>query len=211
MKDLISDITRININFFVTGELGRFSIAQRMSWASRRQTTRIEDQAYCLLGLFGVTMPLVYGEGTRAFVRLQEEIIKESDDQSIFAWAPEYEVFRDSEDAGRANGGLLASSPALFANSSNVVRCITDEGSSPYTTTNKGIQISLPTIQPWSNNDIAFSISPFLVSVEEDALAVLNCQWADDHQSRIAILVVQRQSDSLYVRVNPYLGLLSIH
>ncbi|KAF2170193.1 hypothetical protein M409DRAFT_64528 [Zasmidium cellare ATCC 36951] len=63
-----------------------WSIAQRMSWASSRQTTRVEDQAYCLLGLFDVSLPLIYGEGERAFVRLQEEIIRQSPDHSIFAW-----------------------------------------------------------------------------------------------------------------------------
>lgn len=63
-----------------------WSVAQRMSWASRRQTTRLEDRAYCLLGLFDVSLPLIYGEGERAFVRLQEEIIARSTDHSIFAW-----------------------------------------------------------------------------------------------------------------------------
>lgn len=211
MKDLISLITGISADFFDTGELGMFSIAQRMYWASRRQTTRIEDQAYCLLGLFGVTMPLVYGEGTRAFVRLQEEIIKESDDQSIFAWAPEYEGAYDQKEVERANGGLLASSPSMFANSNNIVRCITDDDSSPYTITNKGIQISLPIIQPWTNSDIASSMNRVLVSVEEDALVVLNCQWAHDRESRIAILLVRRKADSLYIRVSPDLELVSIH
>ncbi|KAF2096003.1 HET-domain-containing protein, partial [Rhizodiscina lignyota] len=57
------------------------SIAERMSWASRRTTTRKEDMAYGLLGLFQVNMPMLYGEGgERAFLRLQEEIIKSSDD-----------------------------------------------------------------------------------------------------------------------------------
>ncbi|KAK5189439.1 hypothetical protein LTR99_008018 [Exophiala xenobiotica] len=41
------------------------SIAMRMSWVSRRQTTRIEDMAYCMLGLFDVHMPLIYGEGRK--------------------------------------------------------------------------------------------------------------------------------------------------
>jgi hypothetical protein len=59
-----------------------------MSWASKRETTRSEDTAYCLLGIFDVNMPLLYGEGEKAFVRLQEEIMKNSDDQSLFAWAP---------------------------------------------------------------------------------------------------------------------------
>ncbi|KAK1637510.1 heterokaryon incompatibility protein-domain-containing protein [Colletotrichum phormii] len=61
-----------------------FSIAKIMSWAAGRVPTRLEDQAYCLLGLFGVNMPLLYGEGEKAFLRLQEEIIKISDDQSVF-------------------------------------------------------------------------------------------------------------------------------
>jgi hypothetical protein len=62
------------------------TVAQKMSWAAKRNTTREEDVAYCLMGLFSVNMPLLYGEGPRAFMRLQEEIMKISDDQSIFAW-----------------------------------------------------------------------------------------------------------------------------
>jgi hypothetical protein len=46
------------------------SIACRMSWAANRNTTRVEDAAYCLLGIFGVNMPLLYGEGEKAFLRL---------------------------------------------------------------------------------------------------------------------------------------------
>lgn len=60
-----------------------------MSWARNRQTTRTEDIAYCLLGIFDVHMPLLYGEGEKAFVRLQEEIMKHSDDQTLFAWVPD--------------------------------------------------------------------------------------------------------------------------
>ncbi|CAI4214581.1 unnamed protein product [Parascedosporium putredinis] len=63
------------------------SIAKRMSWAASRETTRVEDIAYCLLGIFDVNMPMIYGEGKKAFRRLQEEIIKLSpEDHSIYAW-----------------------------------------------------------------------------------------------------------------------------
>jgi hypothetical protein len=58
--------------------LGSFCAAKRMLWASSRQTTRLEDIAYCLLAIFNVHMPLLYGEGDRAFLRLQEEIIGKS-------------------------------------------------------------------------------------------------------------------------------------
>ncbi|OJJ38764.1 hypothetical protein ASPWEDRAFT_48919 [Aspergillus wentii DTO 134E9] len=61
------------------------SVAQRMSWASGRQTSRLEDRAYSLMGLFGVHMPMIYGEGEMAFQRLQLEIMKVSSDQTLFA------------------------------------------------------------------------------------------------------------------------------
>ena len=57
--------------------------------------------AYCLLGIFSINMLLLYGEGAKAFVRLQEETLKISNDQSLFAWKyPIAEFYRDeySED-----------------------------------------------------------------------------------------------------------------
>ena len=90
---LISFITKIPQNMLWWARrdkdeaLGTYSVAQKMSWAAGRSTTKVEDQAYCLFGLFGVNMSLLYGEGEAAFQRLQMKIIKSSDDESIFAWA----------------------------------------------------------------------------------------------------------------------------
>jgi hypothetical protein len=67
---MISEITGIPSNILLGGDLESASIAQRMSWASKRETTRVEDLAYCLMGIFGVNMPMLYGEGERAFIRL---------------------------------------------------------------------------------------------------------------------------------------------
>lgn len=50
--------------------LPEIPVARKMSWAANRQTTRTEDIAYCLLGLFDISMPMIYGEGERAFIRL---------------------------------------------------------------------------------------------------------------------------------------------
>jgi hypothetical protein len=69
-----------------TVSLQSVSVASKMYWALRHQTTRKEDEAYCLLGLFGVNMPLLHGEGPKASIRLQQKIIKTTDDQSILAW-----------------------------------------------------------------------------------------------------------------------------
>jgi len=93
----------------LTRALNSFSIAQKMSWAARRLTTRLEDQAYSLLGLFGVNMPLLYGEGRRAFFRLQEELLRTSNDQSILAFVP-YSL------EGQPCS-LLADSPLCFVDS----------------------------------------------------------------------------------------------
>jgi hypothetical protein len=62
-------------------------VARKMSWASQRETTRIEDLAYCLMGLLGINMPTLYGEGNNAFLRLQLEILSSTDDESIFSLA----------------------------------------------------------------------------------------------------------------------------
>ncbi len=92
--------------------LSSFSIAQKMSWAARRLTTRVEDEAYSLMRLFGVNMPLLYGEGRHAFFRLQQEILRTSNDQSILASV--------QENSGRIwePCPLLASSPRSFSDSS---------------------------------------------------------------------------------------------
>ncbi|KAI1786222.1 HET-domain-containing protein [Ganoderma leucocontextum] len=87
LGELVTEITNIAYNALLHIEpLDEFSVAQRLSWASRRQTTRVEDRAYSLLGLFDINMPTLYGEGERAFRRLQEEILRRTPDQSLFAW-----------------------------------------------------------------------------------------------------------------------------
>lgn len=102
--ELISAETRIDPSI-LRGEqmLDKFSIAQRMSWSAGRKAAKPEDEAYSLLGIFDVSMPMLYGEGKRAFVRLQEEIIQRNADQSIFVWSPQEQ-----------SNNLLASSPEDF-------------------------------------------------------------------------------------------------
>jgi Heterokaryon incompatibility protein (HET) len=71
------------------------SVAERMSWMWNRKTSRKEDIAYCLLGLFNISMPLLYGEGDYAFIRLQEQILSTYDDASLFAWLYSPNMFDD--------------------------------------------------------------------------------------------------------------------
>ncbi|KAH8800725.1 hypothetical protein F5884DRAFT_757573 [Xylogone sp. PMI_703] len=77
LEPMIYEITGIATNALRGDALSNFSINERMSWAENRNTTLEEDKFYCLLGIFDISMPLIYGEGgERASRRLQEEIHK---------------------------------------------------------------------------------------------------------------------------------------
>ena len=83
---IVSEITGIPTDCLSVNNFRRSkSVATKMKWAANRVTSRVEDEAYCLLGLFEVNMPLLYRGGEKAFKRLQEEIIRQSDDETIFA------------------------------------------------------------------------------------------------------------------------------
>lgn len=153
LQNLVSAITGIPITVLRFSGIKNFSVAQRMSWASKRHTTRIEDRAYCLMGLFSVNMPMLYGEGERAFRRLQEEIMKTSDDHTLFAWT-------EPGDGRRLiTRGLLADSPTEFADSGDIVKSEPFLKGAPYSMTNKGLRIELP----------------LLPAGDQVHLAVLNC------------------------------------
>lgn len=125
----------------IEAKLDCFSVAQKMSWASKRQTTRVEDIAYCLMGFFGINMPMLYGEGGRAFLRLQEEIMKKSDDHSIFTWK-----LPDENSMAQLFSGLLARNPREFEGCHEVVRYDYFDAP-PFIITNKGIHLQLPLIR----------------------------------------------------------------
>lgn len=121
-----------------------YPVAVRLSWAASREATRVEDLAYSLFGIFQVNLPLLYGEGERAFIRLQEEIIKHSHDHSILAWTARnvQPVRLGTSDALP----LLAPSLSLFENCGDVSTMEQDHEIRPYTMTNIGLEIELQVI-----------------------------------------------------------------
>jgi hypothetical protein len=155
MERVISEITGIPTTVLsYTQSTYSLSVAKRMSWAAKRQTSRVEDRAYSLLGILGVNMPLLYGEGPRAFVRLQEEVIKISDDQTIFAWSSQ-----------RCDSGcLLADSPAAFANDSNLISW---GRPGAFEMTNQGLRMTAPVMYCEDGDYREF-------------LAVLNCRYEEN-------------------------------
>jgi hypothetical protein len=83
MEKQVHEITGIAVQALRGDPLSDFSVTDRLSWAAKRETTREEDKAYCLLGIFDIYMPLIYGEGKKAFNRLHEEINKCSKGQLL--------------------------------------------------------------------------------------------------------------------------------
>ncbi|KAI0690924.1 hypothetical protein C8T65DRAFT_745633 [Cerioporus squamosus] len=167
------------------------SVAQRMSWASERKTTRVEDEAYSLMGIFDINMPTLYGEGQRAFNRLQEEILTRIPDQTLFTWGPRVQhILHVSHDQPHAclmeNASFFATSVAEFASSADVRPISHDElasriafpGGLPlpdYTTSSYGVHARLPLIP-----------CDHLISNQEDSpgavrvyLLVLACELSD--------------------------------
>ena len=133
----ISQATGIKEHYLNGASLEDATIATRMSWLSRRQTTRVEDMAYCMLGIFDINMPLLYGEGMKAFIRLQEEIMKVSNDHTLFCWNWRQEFVPQNW------GSMIAPHPATFQFADHLVR---QESSldpvTSYQMTNVGLRIS---------------------------------------------------------------------
>jgi hypothetical protein len=75
LEQTIYERTGIAIEALRGRHLGDFSVEERFRWGEERETTEEEDKAYCLLGIFGVSLPLIYGERyASAMNRLRREI-----------------------------------------------------------------------------------------------------------------------------------------
>ncbi|KAM0461480.1 hypothetical protein ACHAPV_004185 [Trichoderma viride] len=190
---LISEITNIDEEV-LDGTIDplQLSVSARMAWASHRKTTRLEDTAYCLMGLFQVNMPLLYGEGKRAFTRLQEEIIQRTDDQSIFAW----NSFDDVEEDPDALFGLLAQSPAQFkdAGALQVLPPLPVYASAPSAMTNQGLRVQLYLLPRTFTDETV---------MEEDYFAILDCVRRDRDIYLCPALHLRRLSEDQYGRLRP--------
>jgi hypothetical protein len=161
----------------------RLPVAERMSWAAYRETTREEDLAYCLFGIFGVNLPLLYGEGPRAFMRLQEEIVKNSTDLSIFAWVAE----------GSTNDfrGIFARSVREFAHAKAIV--LKPSANAEFAVTNRGLRIQKRLLRP-ENHGVPQHDGADLMS--------LNCRFT--HMASTTYLSIWlKKIGSFHFRVKP--------
>ncbi|KAK5629127.1 hypothetical protein RRF57_004842 [Xylaria bambusicola] len=187
LSEALSNITGIARNvLFVAKDrdlddvLGQVSVAARMSWAAKRETTRVEDLAYCLLGIFGVNLPLLYGEGERAFIRLQEEIVKTNNDLSLFAW-------RSANSPLEPYRGVFAQRPGDFQNSGGIILANSIIYNSEFTMSNKGVKIEM---------NLSYSNKRSL------HVLFLNCHNEVERQANLGIFLIH-QGASIFARAQP--------
>jgi hypothetical protein len=114
LKHVIHDITKIPVKALQGSRLGEYTIPERLSWAERRQTTREEDGAYCLLGIFDCHLPLIYGEGReKALKRLKKEIEETSEETAGASANNTTSRSRGQEERlGKIRGWLSAPDPS---------------------------------------------------------------------------------------------------
>ncbi|KAH6873921.1 heterokaryon incompatibility protein-domain-containing protein [Thelonectria olida] len=166
-------------DFRLRSILSSYSVAARLSWAAGRQTTRDEDIAYSLLGLFDVNMPLLYGEGDKAFQRLLQEIIRHTGDPSVLvSWGA---------------GAPFRQSPAHYGYSGGV-RWLEAQG-----TASSKVSISSPRtlmIEGLICPCVVYAAGDIIIK-EEFVIAIVDCIF-DGSQSRIGIVLRKRGDGNVF-------------
>ncbi|KAJ4374258.1 hypothetical protein N0V83_002999 [Neocucurbitaria cava] len=148
--------------------------SRKMFWAAERKTKREEDIAYCLMGIFEVNMPLLYGEGReRAFIRLQEEIMKDSNDLTLFAWDRSHDGGYTSFDQG-----IMALSPKDFWRAGNIEWSQSLRFNPEFQMTNKGVRIHTQ-LRPDTEGNQRYGIGHYFMS--------LQCHYSSDPAGTVGI------------------------
>ena len=190
LSPILQNITRVPQDILKDGfASNRPCVAQIMSWAANRTTTRVEDRAYSLMGLLDVNMPMLYGEGKKAFHRLQLEIIRVSNDQSIFAWRCNEKMVRT----------ILADDPSSFKDCNEMVlmnrdefieylkphipaeELIEDDRLGTFPVTNRGIQIWLLLYPHLNSNSVFHAVLPCRPDPSSRPVAIEVALWESNY------------------------------
>ena len=213
LAPILEDITRVPQHILKEGlSSNRPCVAQIMSWAANRTTTRVEDRAYSLMGLLDVNMPMLYGEGKMAFHRLQLEIIQSSNDQSIFAW--------DYYTGDVRTGSILADDPSFFRYCGEMelmnrgkfieslkehipeeeLPLIEDDQFGSFPITNRGIQIWL-FLRPRVNSDSVFqALLPCRSRPSGPPVAITLALWESNYYRYSWSLIISPKWGRLQLR-----------
>ncbi|KAF4820430.1 Vegetative incompatibility protein HET-E-1 [Colletotrichum siamense] len=177
-----------------------------MSWAATRDTTRVEDRAYSLLGIFDINMPMIYGEGHKAFRRLQEEIARETNDLSLFAWR----ACPPTEGKTQRFRGLFATSPSEFSSCATITKSVArHDTQQEFSLTNKGVRIQT---KLFKHADNAYIMSlgltlatgiPVCISLTRTTDGfVRNEPWSLEYERAVTNADTTRELFTIHIRKN---------
>lgn len=205
IKRDLSAATKIN-STYLNGDLSfrNTSVATRMSWMAGRTTTHIEDIAYSMFGILGVTMDPQYGEGANAFLRLQRVLLEGPRDESIFAWTSSEQGLTcysrtpttPTPPWTPSSWGLLAPSPNCFRNSWNVVVPSSEDiEEREYGWVQNGVRFMVP---QKSGTDV----TNWLGLPRKQIKFALNCRVRDSSNAERTVVIHLVSKDGInYVRV----------
>lgn len=218
LASMISHITGISQGVLKqTHPVHRIPVAQRMSWAAGRKTTRPEDVAYSLFGIFDVNMPMLYGEGRKAFRRLQEEILRSTGDHSLLCWQPdlEHNLLRSND--------VFADSPQDFKSDYSWIAAVKTNRTAPSISC-RGLEISLPLTHRVDSRNVRLGLldvkgcdskGEFLFAlnlIEAELLDLDLEEFLAQHHPRAKL--TQRssgRSESVYLPLHPRLQKIRTH
>ena len=201
MLSQISEATNIKTDY-LKGDFTGACIAERMSWASGRTTKIRDDMAYSMLGIFGITMDVRYGEEEDAFLRLEETLIEKTRDESIFAW----KIPRGLNGglSSRPALGLLAPWPSCFSDSRNLTigsRRYKPRSGVGFSITKQGVEFAIPMILPDQGH--ALGLMNIWSGLRRTYKLGLNCWTTEPKSSGHVIIHLKRDSTSSpWQRVN---------
>ncbi|KAL8689838.1 MAG: hypothetical protein Q9218_004583 [Villophora microphyllina] len=186
-RDSLADILHAKTGIakqYLTGasNFRHASVATRMSWMAGRTTAKVEDIAYAMLGLLRIHMEIHYGEGVKAFMRLQRTLMESSIDESIFAWTTPsqglkcYHIhYPQTSQWAPKDWGLLAPSPDCFSKHNDLV-VLTDKCvprlSGGYRWAQQGVHFQMPVVP-------GTEVTNFFGVARSDVTLALNC-WKQD-------------------------------
>ncbi|KAG8818966.1 hypothetical protein FRC19_010208 [Serendipita sp. 401] len=189
----INKITWIPIEDLLDFKPGLYDIGKRMSWVSQRQTTRVEDMAYCLIGIFRVNLSIAYGEKEGAFYRLQAEIMQNCNDKSLLGWKGEASPYNS----------LFAASPQCFSQAlvfptNNKPSVDATQNSTSKANFERRIshilyyKSEVPDLRIWEDSRVtAFTILGPSFRPREYAVMLLELVGADQHYERLGAIKIK--------------------
>ena len=199
----LPSVTRIDKRY-LTGQASfkTASVATRMGWMAGRTTSVVEDIAYSMLGILNLNMAVQYGEGAKAFIRLQRTLMETSTDESIFAWTiPQnglecYRSLGQTPQWSPKTWGLLAPSPDCFRKYNDLVVLedkVVPRLAGGYSMTQQGVQFHMP-VKPGTE-------AVNLMGLQRSEIALtLNCWRYDDGGKLVTIQLQLVKNGAVYSR-----------